>query len=484
MGFEVTSFINGCGNSDNPVIPGSGVSFTKEVLPILRQNCALSGCHQSRLTNSDNLELTSWQSIMYGGYDHGAPIIPYNAFWSGLVSHISNDTNISIIARPRMPEWRPGTTTGRYLDPNEIQTIVKWINEGAKDDNGNIAFSNITNKAFITNQASDYVAVVNTDNNFLVRLIPVGGRQGASTLAVPHHITIDNQGRYFYIADINEGFIEKYDAMSYERAGRTYLGSSPAEVFLNNAGTTGYVTNWDATGLDRSVKVIDTKSFSLISTITDVRMKATHGGRVLHNDSLFICASQLSEYVLFISMPDNVLIDATPIANDVPPNGNGTAAQKYQPYGIAITRDDKFAFITCPRANDVRVVDLKSHQVVNIIPVGHNPVMIEVSPDNKWCYVPCRNDNSVSVIDVSTQTVVYTIPDVGVQPHGVDFTSNGHFAYVTCESQGTNNPFIHHPVTQNVKPGTTAVIDVWAGHEKTDNIEMASFPNGIAITPR
>jgi YVTN family beta-propeller protein len=117
----------------------------------------------------------------------------------------------------------------------------------------------------------------------------------------------------------------------------------------------------------------------------------------------------------------------------------------------------------------------------NIIHVGLNPLSLEISPDGRWCYVPNRNSNSVSVIDVQTMTVVKTIAEVGIQPHTIDFTADGHYAYVSCESQ--SGSFVHHPSTGSNKPGTTAVIDVWNGHIKIRDIEMASFPAGMSITP-
>jgi YVTN family beta-propeller protein len=115
------------------------------------------------------------------------------------------------------------------------------------------------------------------------------------------------------------------------------------------------------------------------------------------------------------------------------------------------------------------------------IAVGLNPLAHEISPDGRWCYVPNQASNSVSVIDLSTRTVVKTIPGVGEKPHKIDFTADGHYAYVTCES--TSGGFVHHPPNSGKKPGTTAVIDVWAGHNKIKDIEMASFPAGISITP-
>jgi YVTN family beta-propeller protein len=91
-----------------------------------------------------------------------------------------------------------------------------------------------------------------------------------------------------------------------------------------------------------------------------------------------------------------------------------------------------------------------------------------------------RNSNSATVIDLSTFTVVKTISSLGIQPHGVAFTPDGRYVYITCESQSGTSA--HHPATGSTKPGTTAVIDVLNNHTKIKDIEMASFPAGISIT--
>lgn len=468
------------GCESNPVTPGEPVKFSRDILPLFLQNCAIHGCHQSGNLNPDELELTSWHSIMIDGYEVGSAIIPYNAFWSSLVSHINLDTSLSLVAEePRMPLQQP-PMTGQPLPPNIVRKIIDWINDGARNDDGRVAFENIPNKAFITNQASDLVAVVNLDNNFVVRMIPVGTRP--NLLDVPHHVTVDNQGRYFYPAMIEEGTIEKYDAWTYEKLGRLVLPGKPAEIFLLNDGTKGYVTNWDA-GVSgfRGVFLVDAQNMTLLQTIGDARMYATHGGRVTHDDKYFIAVSQLSEYVTIIRTSDNEIEDQIPVDESVPPNGNGT--RNFQPYAAGVTPDDRYIFISCPSSNDVRVLDMRSRTFIRTIATPQFPLMLEISPDGRWCYVPNRNSNTVTVIDVQSMSVTRIIEDVGIQPHGADFTADGHYCYITCESQESGNPYVHHPLVGNVRPGTTAVIDVWAGHLKVKDIEMASFPNGISITP-
>jgi YVTN family beta-propeller protein len=468
--------ISGC--TESSVTPTENIKFSRDVLPIFLQNCAVHGCHEQAHQNSDNLELTSWNSIMRNGFRYGAPIIPYNAYWSALVSHINYDTNLSIIAEePRMPKCSP-PITGEPLPPNQIHTIVQWINEGAKDDNGNVAFSNIPNKAFVACQASDLIAVINLDNNFLVRLVRVG--PGGANLTAPHAVEADGLGRFFYTTHIRTNTVGKYDAYTYEFINSVVVDGIPAEIYINYAGDKGYLTNWDAgVSGSRKIFILNLTDMTLINTIEDARLWATHGGDFTHDQDYFITVSQLSEYVTIIRTSDDQIDEQIPVDELVPPNGNGTGL--FEPIAVGISHDERYALISCTKRNEVRVLDLEARTFIKRIPTGEFPLLLHVSHDNRWCYVPNRNSNSVTVINMQTLEVEKVIEYVGVQPHCAAFTQDGHYAYVACESLGENNPYVHHPITGSNRPGTTAVIDVWGGHVKIKDIEMASFPNEISI---
>jgi YVTN family beta-propeller protein len=278
---------------------------------------------------------------------------------------------------------------------------------------------------------------------------------------------------------IAENYIEKYDAVTYEKVGRMYSGQSPAHIVITPDGNTGYFSNFDITELEKNIKVFDTHTMTITNTISDLRMRQPHGLRLNHNNNLIIMTTYASEFLYMIEPSNNQIEDIVPVDPTVPLNGTGTS--NFKPYQTAITPDDRYAFVSCSVSNDVRVFDIQTREFVHIIPVGLKPLALEISPDGNWCYVPNRNSNSVSVINIHTMSVAKTISNVGAQPHMVDFTEDGHYVYVSCESQ--SGTFAHHPPIGSQKPGTTAVIDVWAGHVKVKDIEMASFPAGISITP-
>ncbi|CUU37466.1 Planctomycete cytochrome C [Armatimonadetes bacterium DC] len=93
------------------------VDFAREVLPIFKASCF--PCHGPTKRNG-GLRLSNREDAFKGGVS-GPAIIPGNAEASLLVKRITGDSE-----GPRMPK---GMTA---LSPEQIETIKRWINEGAE----------------------------------------------------------------------------------------------------------------------------------------------------------------------------------------------------------------------------------------------------------------------------------------------------------------------------------------------------------------
>ncbi len=125
----------GCGDSDdgpvNPVEPdvelelmyddpaqaGRPVpSFSNDILPILTQRCALSGCHVAG--GPHGVDLRTYESVQKGG-EHGAIVVAGNAAESEMVEEI---------VEGNMPLGGPRLKTA------QIQLIIDWVNSGANND--------------------------------------------------------------------------------------------------------------------------------------------------------------------------------------------------------------------------------------------------------------------------------------------------------------------------------------------------------------
>lgn len=107
------------------------------------------------------------------------------------------------------------------------------------------------------------------------------------------------------------------------------------------------------------------------------------------------------------------------------------------PPGPPITQD---AYITPGRASTV-VLDTATNSLVNTVTVGINPFGVAVSPDGRYAYVTNFSSGTVPVIDAATHTVTATIGLTSgggmTAPTGVAVTPDGRDAYVIDDSSAT-----------------------------------------------
>jgi uncharacterized membrane protein len=92
------------------------VSFNKQILPIFKASCAVSGCHNAAPPISS---FTSYELIM-------KDVLPGNPSLSKIYQRITGSTNGN-----KMP-------MGSTLTPNQTTLIRLWISQGAKKDSGSV----------------------------------------------------------------------------------------------------------------------------------------------------------------------------------------------------------------------------------------------------------------------------------------------------------------------------------------------------------
>ncbi|MCI0708230.1 MAG: YncE family protein [Ignavibacteriae bacterium] len=454
------------------------IIYSQHVQLLLNRRCATSGCHNTE-TAAEDLVMTSWQSLMQGSHN-GAVVIPFRPEKSHLIFHVNRDSNIAPVANPQMPPDEPLPTV-------EVQFLMRWIREGAKNDFEQVPFDEPgRGRVVLTNQSDDEVAIIDATSNLLMRMVPVGVAPQPES---PHNVTVDRQGNFYYVNLIAGNEIWKFDARTNEHVGTLSLGAqrSPAQIALSPDGTVGYVTNYDLTKTNRSVQKFSALSMQLESEIFDQRMIAPHGitrrpTTDTESGSEYWIACEQSDNIAILLNDDVVVIKADSTVPDLP---TSDYTPNFGPYQTVFTPDGAFAYITCRLSDEVRVFNAQTLQLVNIIPVGENPLIPDITPDGRLVYVANRNSNSVSVINTLLNggkgMKITDIQNVGVEPHGVLAAPLGDFIYVSCEN--VNSPDApHHPVSGLKTPGFVTVIDA-ANHEIVLRIEVGAFAAGIAFLP-
>lgn len=108
----------GGGNAGNTQCDPDSVYFNRDILPLLRSNCAMSGCHDGS-TRSDGVWLESYASVM------NSDIIEQgDAFDSDLYEVL-----VESDPGDRMPQGGPP------LSQTQIDMVRKWIDQGAPNNN-------------------------------------------------------------------------------------------------------------------------------------------------------------------------------------------------------------------------------------------------------------------------------------------------------------------------------------------------------------
>src|SRR5207247_69554 len=127
-------------------------------------------------------------------------------------------------------------------------------------------------------------------------------------------------------------------------------------------------------------------------------------------------------------------------------------------------------YVACNHSDELMVLDAGTLDLVKAIRAGHGAYNVEPSPDGKWVIVTNKKDQSVSLIDAATLAEVARIPTTKPFPHGVAYSPDSRYAFISQESKG-------------VDPGAVNVIDL---QTKTSvaSVAVPLQPTGIPILRR
>ncbi|MDB5033575.1 MAG: hypothetical protein JWQ98_816 [Chlorobi bacterium] len=452
------------------VIPGDNepIIYSKHIDPIFKNGCGGSSCHLNG-DNSEGVALNTWAQAVAGTDNYGAEIIPFSAGKSHLFQHINTDTTVAPIADPHMPLGRDP------LPAEQIKLIRRWINEGAKNDAGEVYLADPGRpRIFVTAQSEDKVTTIDLATEHIMRYIGVGS-SSAIKPASPHNIVLSPDHAFFYVNLINGGKVEKYDAKTFAKLGDVTVGRSPAQIAVTHDGSTLYVSNFDLTLAQRFIVRVNAATMTVTDTIFDVG-NAPHGVTLSADEKHLYTTNALGDDISVINLATKEVEQRIPVSpgNPLPP---GTK-DRYEPYQGELSPDGVFLWVSCRASAEVRLLEMVSGRVIDSIKVGARPLIPKLTPDGLHLWVPNQGDNTISIIDVGSHAVVAGITGLKVQPHAIVFSGDGKRAYVSCENQNGDQ---HHPtVGSSTVPGIVYVIDV--GQRKiVRTIEVGSFAAGMAI---
>ena len=149
------------------------------------------------------------------------------------------------------------------------------------------------------------------------------------------------------------------------------------------------------------------------------------------------------------------------------PGGGGTVDGACQPTFVSVSPDDRTLYVACNHSNVLQVWDAATLTKTKDVPVGKGAYNVEPSPDGTLVIVTNKKDQSVSIVDAATLTEVARVPTSKKIVHGVAYSPDGKYAYVSCESIGAD-------------PGAVDMIDL-ATRTVVASAPVPAQPTGISI---
>ena len=141
-----------------------------------------------------------------------------------------------------------------------------------------------------------------------------------------------------------------------------------------------------------------------------------------------------------------------------------------EPLGIAVTRDQKRAYVAQSATDTVAIVDLTNHKVVGQIAVGRWPRQLALSRDGRRLAVATSGDLSISIVDAAQGKMLFQEDTGGINLGQVYVSNDGEYAYAPWMV------YRHNPITvQNIKLG-------WVLGTRIGRVKTSSSARREAIT--
>lgn len=431
--------LSGCGSSQ-AASAGSGdeILFSRDVLPLLQEKFA------PLLGDETGLVLDSWSDLIRGS-EHGEVLIPFDAERSLLVE-LAVHAGAGLVTQ------------------EEIDLVRRWIEEGARNDDGAVPYADATDLVYVSNQGSAVVSVVDTESNVVIRTIDLQDL-GFSANAKPHHIAVEPDGEHWYVSLIGENTVLKFDRDN-ELVGRIPF-EVPGMLALDDADNDLYVgRSMSAVNPPQRIGFVGDDALEVeeldIFYPRPHALELTRDGRYLYSASLAlnqmasIDTETMEVEIHQVPGPHHSLVQFA-----VAPDGNMMIG------GGEMSGRLLFFDISDPM-NPV---------VVDSLDLGGSPWHPILTADGGTAYVPRKTANAISVVDMDSREQTAVITGQGLsQPHGSALRPDGRYLYVS--SNNLDGGYTPRHEFGGDPSGTLVVIDTET-NQIVKVLELENYPTGV-----
>ncbi len=348
-------------------------------------------------------------------------------------------------------------------------------------------------KVGVVSESGDIVTWFKPSGASLVldRVVPVGIMP--ADIDGPHNITVAPDMKSYFVTiahGVPFGTLWRFDADNDSLMGKATVELFPTTIAITPDGEFAFVANSDFHGDRPRVNVVSIVHVPTMAKITDLAAcDMPHGVKVNHAGTFAYVSCMNSDELLEVDINTfaisrrvkigkghdmNAMDHTKPAAHTQhtqhPPASPGILDKECAGTFVSVSPDDKTLYAACNYGNTVQVWDAATLTLIKEIPVGTGAYNVEPSPDGSILLVTNKKDQSFSIIDARSLTEVARIKSTKKIVHGVAFSPDGKYAYVSQESIGSD-------------PGAVDVVDL-ATRKVTSTVPVPAQPTGITILKR
>ncbi len=347
----------------------------------------------------------------------------------------------------------------------------------------------------IVSESGDIVTWLKPGNGTLTqeRVVAVGIMP--ADIDGPHNLAVSPDQKFYYISIAHGtpfGSLWKMDATADTLVGRAPLEMFPTTIGLTPDGELAFVANSDFHGDHPRMNVVTVVHTPSMTTITHLpACDMPHGVKANHAGTFVYVSCMNSDELLEIEVATLRITRRARTgaghdmgamagmnhggANHAPvpssqasapaPAGGGDAS--CAPTFVSVSPDDRTLYAACNHGNSLQVWDAATLTRRTEIPLGQGAYNVEPSPDGKWVIVTNKKDRSFSLVDATTLAEVARIPTTKKIVHGVAYSPDGRYAFISQESIGAD-------------PGAVDMLDL-SSRKVVTSVPVPAQPTGIAI---
>jgi DNA-binding beta-propeller fold protein YncE len=346
-----------------------------------------------------------------------------------------------------MPYDRPAFTKKRILE------FAAWIDAGAPNSNGDIAFEPLTDHEliYVLNAQCNLVTVIDATSGLVIRYVDIS--EGGGGFAEIVETSAD--GQHFYVCH-NSGELKKFSVSSNLKVGQLDLGPGFwRSMVISDNSQRALLTDWSGNS-DLSggkIALVDLNTMALIAMYDNPADSIYFPGGIAANNNFDVAyaSCQTGNFLYKVDFSDELnpvvgrvkLIDSEDyIFSGIP----------YRPSEIVLAEDQLQYYVVCEVSKKLYVFDAADDAAVATLDLGTTPQKCVISESQNILAVSNMEDVStmptgkgfVRLFDLSTFEVVADVY-TGYQPRAMTVTADGNTLYIfnrNADLTGADKP--HH----------------------------------------